>query len=107
MDEKTERRLIVVSNRLPFQLLEKKNKITLKESDGGLVSALKSYFEGQEGQQSTISSKWWIGSAEFPETRWAKFKAKGKQAGAFEVEPIFIDTKTYSKYYNGFYNATL
>lgn len=107
MNEKAERRLIVVSNRLPFQLLEKKGKIILKESDGGLVSALKSYFEGEEGQQNTISSKWWIGSAEFPETRWEKFKANGAQSGAFEVEPIFIETKIYSKYYNGFCNATL
>ncbi len=103
--EKKEKRLIVVSNRLPFQLLEKKGKISMKESDGGLVSALKSYFEREGGNH--ISSKWWIGSAEFPETRWEKFIAKEKNTGAFEVEPIFLEQKIYSKYYNGFCNATL
>jgi trehalose 6-phosphate synthase/phosphatase len=101
-----DKRLIVVSNRLPFQLLEKNNKITLKESDGGLVSALKSYFEGGAKHHS-VASKWWIGSAEFPEKRWQKFKSKNGYKGSFEVEPIFIDTKTYGKYYNGFCNATL
>lgn len=103
---KSERRLIVVSNRLPFQLLEKKGKVSLKESDGGLVSALKSYFE-REGLVNTISSKIWIGSAEFPEKRWEKFISNGKDTGAFDVEPIFIEQKTYNRYYNGFCNATL
>lgn len=106
MDEKKQRRLIVVSNRLPYQLLEKNNKVTLKESDGGLVSALKSYFESQ-GNSDPISSKWWIGSAEFPEKRWKKYNVNSFPKGAFEVDPIFIDSKTYNKYYNGFCNATL
>lgn len=106
MNGKSERRLIVVSNRLPFQLLEKNKKITLKESDGGLVSALKSYFE-REDRLEEVSSKWWIGSAEFPEKRWKKFTAGNKRTGAFEVDPIFIDTKIYNRYYNGFCNATL
>lgn len=98
--------MIVVSNRLPFQLLEKNKKITLKESDGGLVSALKSYFE-REGRLDEVSSKWWIGSAEFPEKRWKKFTEGNKRTGAFEVDPIFVDTKIYNRYYNGFCNATL
>jgi trehalose 6-phosphate synthase/phosphatase len=106
MNQISERRLIVVSNRLPFQLLEKNKKITLKESDGGLVSALKSYFE-REDSLGDIASKWWIGSAEFPEKRWKKFTSGNKHTGAFEVEPIFIDTKVYNRYYNGFCNATL
>jgi trehalose 6-phosphate synthase/phosphatase len=106
MNERSERRLIVVSNRLPFQLLEKNKKIILKESDGGLVSALKSYFE-REDKAGEVFSKWWIGSAEFPEKRWKKFSAQNEHTDAFEVEPIFIDTKTYNRYYNGFCNATL
>jgi trehalose 6-phosphate synthase/phosphatase len=100
------RRLIVVSNRLPFQLLEKQNTVSLKESDGGLVSALKSFFETRRG--SEFKSIWWIGSAEFPEKRWKKFQAQGAQASqSFEVQPIFIDTKIYNRFYNGFCNATL
>ncbi|HEY0654492.1 MAG TPA: bifunctional alpha,alpha-trehalose-phosphate synthase (UDP-forming)/trehalose-phosphatase [Chryseosolibacter sp.] len=108
MTEKNENssRLIVVSNRLPFQLLEKNNEVTLKESDGGLVSALKSYFERDQETHGT-TAKWWIGSGEFPEKRWQKFKRSKKHTGAFNVEPLFIDTKTYNKYYNGFCNATL
>jgi trehalose 6-phosphate synthase/phosphatase len=106
MEKKIEKRLIIVSNRLPFQLQEKDGEIELKESDGGLVSALKSYFDNQQ-QPENFDSKWWIGSADFPEKRWTKFSKKKKEKSAFGVTAIFPEKKTYSKYYNGFCNATL
>jgi trehalose 6-phosphate synthase/phosphatase len=98
-------RLILVSNRLPFQLQEKGGKITLKQSDGGLVTALKSYFEDQPAGSNAENV--WVGSADFPEKRWDKFNNGKNSTGAFKIEPLFIETKTYNRYYNGFCNATL
>ena len=106
MDDLPERRLILVSNRLPYHLQEKKDKVTLKQSDGGLVTALKSYFESDSPQKS-FSHKIWVGSADFPERRWQKFQAQKPEESYFHVEPIFIEPRTYAKYYNGFCNATL
>src|SRR5690606_30254048 len=106
MENSQERRLIIVSNRLPFQLLEKKKVVTMKESDGGLVSALKSYFESDHSEVA-FSSVLWIGAADFPETRWNKYNENPTGKSSFEVYPIFIDSKTYSRYYNGFCNATI
>ena len=100
------RRLIVVSNRLPFQLQEKADHVVMKESDGGLVSALKSYFEAADHQD--FGTMWWVGSAEFTEKRWKRFQSQPNPAHqSFEVYPIFLEKKTYSRYYNGFCNATL
>ncbi len=96
MEKKPKRRLVVVSNRLPFQLQEKKKAIFMKESDGGLVSALKSYFENENNKDS-FSSTLWIGSADFPEVRWEKYKENPKPKGSFDVDPVFIETKTYKK----------
>lgn len=106
MEKKTKRRLIVVSNRLPFQLQEKKKAVFMKESDGGLVSALKSYFE-REPNKDAFSSVLWIGSADFPLVRWEKYKENPNAGGSFDVDPIFVETKTYNKFYNGFCNATV
>lgn len=106
MKDQFSRRLILVSNRLPFHLLEKGNKVTLKQSDGGLVTALTSYFE-QESNRDAFTEKIWIGSADFPEKRWEKFIQQGGAMESFIMRPIFIDPKVYSKYYNGFCNATL
>src|SRR5688572_25327890 len=104
MTENGSARLILVSNRLPLQLVEKGGKVSIKQSDGGLVSALKSYFE-QETTRETFQEKIWVGAADFPEKRWEKVKL---ETGAdFSIDPIFIDKKVYNKYYNGFCNATL
>lgn len=96
----------MVSNRLPFQLLERNNKISLKESDGGLVSALKSFFEHDDVEHE-FDEKWWIGSADFPEKRWRKFKQTSSRNEAFNISPIFVEAKLYNRYYNGFCNATI
>jgi len=106
MEKTTKRRLVVVSNRLPFQLLEKKKSVFIKESDGGLVSALKSYFEREQNKES-FSSVLWIGSADFPEARWQRYLENPSASTSFDVTPIFIESKVYNKYYNGFCNATI
>ncbi len=106
MEERSGNRLILVSNRLPFQLAEKGGKGTLKQSDGGLVSALKSFFE-EESNRDAFSEKLWMGSADFPQSRWENFVKKNQLRESFSVHPIFIDSKVYNKYYNGFCNATL
>jgi trehalose 6-phosphate synthase/phosphatase len=106
MDKTSTGRLIIVSNRLPFQAKVKNRKIVVKESDGGLVSALKSYFESSGGKYS-FASTLWIGSADFNDKHWQKIKNKNLPDISYQVEPIFLEKKTYSKYYNGFCNATL
>ena len=77
----------------------------MKESDGGLVSALKSYFESEH--KDSFSSVLWIGSADFPEIRWEKYQENPTNSSSFDVDAIFIDSKTYNKFYNGFCNATI
>ena len=104
MIESSSSRLILVSNRLPLQLVETDGKIDIKQSDGGLVTALKSYFE-QESANDAFQQKIWVGAADFPEKRWSKVKQE--PGNDFIIEPLFIDKKIYNKYYNGFCNATL
>lgn len=100
------KRLIVVSNRLPFQLVKENNKLELRQSDGGLVSALKSYFDNQS-ESYEFTSTLWVGSAEFSESNWQRFNTKKSTEISFDVEPIFVDKKIYNKFYNGFCNATI
>lgn len=102
----TTSRLLIISNRLPIQLTERGNKVSMRESDGGLVSALKSYFD-KTTTNNLFTEKIWIGSADFPEERWARYKAKNTGGATFEIEPLFVPAKEYNHYYNGFCNATL
>lgn len=98
--------MIIVSNRLPFQLVTHEDALKLKESDGGLVNALRSCFSsGSEG--GDFKSVEWIGSSEFSEKNWKKYNSGTQVELAYEVSPIFLESKVYNKYYNGFCNATL
>jgi len=105
MADATSKRLLLVSNRLPFQLLESDGQIELKQSDGGLVTALKGYFE-QPDNAERFTEKIWVGSADFTSKRWNRY-LESPQPQSFQIDPLFVDSKSYNKYYNGFCNATL
>lgn len=100
------KRLVIISNRLPFQIQVQNQQVQVSESDGGLVSALKSYLESQSEDYS-FESVLWLGAAEFQEKHWSKYRTHLSSSLRYDVEPVFIEKKIYNQYYNGFCNATL
>jgi trehalose 6-phosphate synthase/phosphatase len=98
-------RLILVSNRLPIKVSKRDGKTEFVESDGGLVSALKSYFEKSGGEE--FGDKFWVGAADFTEKKWKRAARSGALSTSYQLEPIFIEEKAFDKYYNGFCNATI
>lgn len=78
--------------------------LELRESDGGLVSALRCCFDGSSTSFSEVE---WIGSAEFSEKYWNQYTKGNSLSLPYKVSPIFLDQRVYNKYYNGFCNATL
>ncbi|HTI90599.1 MAG TPA: bifunctional alpha,alpha-trehalose-phosphate synthase (UDP-forming)/trehalose-phosphatase [Puia sp.] len=100
-------RLIIISNRLPFSLDREGDKVSLRQSSGGLVSAIKSYFEDTSSQRTDLTGKMWIGVADFPQDDWDQVAAAHAAEQDFEIVPIFTDKDLYDKYYNGFSNSVL
>ncbi len=100
-------RLLVISNRLPFSLVTSGDDFALRQSSGGLVSAIKSYFERAGTDTQSYTDKVWIGSLEADEKDRARVEELSRENTDFGVEPIFIDTEVYSNYYNGFSNSTI
>ncbi|MDQ6812338.1 MAG: bifunctional alpha,alpha-trehalose-phosphate synthase (UDP-forming)/trehalose-phosphatase [Bacteroidota bacterium] len=99
-------RLIVISNRLPFSLDTSREKAQIRQSSGGLVSALKGYFEQTSNKENDFEGKIWVGSCDFLESEWHENK-DSLQGTDFSIEPIFLDKELYSDYYNGFSNSTI
>src|ERR1700754_4635745 len=100
-------RLIIISNRLPFSLDREGDKVSLRQSSGGLVSAIKSYFEDTTAQRGDLTGKMWIGVADFPQDDWDQVAASHAAEQDFDIVPIFTDKDLYDKYYNGFSNSVL
>jgi trehalose 6-phosphate synthase/phosphatase len=106
MNQLKQQRLVIVSNRLPFTIKGNKKNVILRESDGGLVSALKSYFENESNHPS-FQSTCWVGAADFNEEQWSGISPDVLSSLTYEVGPLFIEKKNYSRFYNGFCNATI
>lgn len=99
-------RLIIISNRLPFSIDHEGDQTTLRQSSGGLVSAVKSYFESESVKNRGFSSKLWVGVADFPQNEWSDVSEKLKTLD-FQILPLFVNKTLYKDYYNGFANSVL
>ena len=93
-------RLIIVSNRLPFSIDHDGDEIKLRQSSGGLVSAIKSYFESDHSLEE-IKEKLWVGVADFLQEDWDRL-SMDRSGIDFEIKPLFVDKQVYEGYYNGF-----
>ena len=100
-------RLIIISNRLPFSIEKNDGEVSIRQSSGGLVSAIKSYFERPDLQSGGFTEKLWVGSMDAAEEDWQKALQQNNLPAEFTIEPIFPDDETYEAYYNGFSNSTL
>ena len=65
-------RLIIISNRLPFSIEKSGEELIVRQSSGGLVSALKGYFEKKDASSgsSQYSEEIWVGSVDTSEEDW-------------------------------------
>jgi trehalose 6-phosphate synthase/phosphatase len=99
-------RLLIISNRLPFSIERHGDSITVRQSSGGLVSALKSYFEQEDAGQA-YQQKIWVGSTDAAEEDWQLAREKGTVPGDFGIEALFPEKESYQNFYNGFSNSTL
>lgn len=100
-------RLIIISNRLPFSVDRDGDQVTLRQSSGGLVSAIKSYFESDTSKNSNITEKIWMGVADFSKEDFENEVVPKIDKFDFTAVPLFIDKALYKDYYNGFANSTL
>jgi trehalose 6-phosphate synthase/phosphatase len=100
-------RLLVISNRLPFSITRLGDEITVRQSSGGLVSAIKSYFESEKNESEKYTDKIWIGSVDAPQEDWQMAEEQNTVQSDFGIVPIFLDKNIYDSYYNGFANSTL
>ncbi len=99
-------RLIIISNRLPFAIEKEGEEIQVRQSSGGLVSAIKSYFE-KTGSDTSYSERIWVGSMDASKEDWDEARRVADWPPDFSILPIFPEKNAYSNYYNGFSNSTV
>ncbi|HEY0678460.1 MAG TPA: bifunctional alpha,alpha-trehalose-phosphate synthase (UDP-forming)/trehalose-phosphatase [Chitinophagaceae bacterium] len=99
-------KLIIVSNRLPFSIDRTGEEPHLRQSSGGLVSAIRDYFEKTTGHDQRFDDQVWVGSVDFSPQDYELVRAQ-TQTEKIKVEPIFIEKPVYNDYYNGLSNSVI
>jgi trehalose 6-phosphate synthase/phosphatase len=100
-------RLLIISNRLPFTIEKADGEVVVRQSSGGLVSALISYFERPDEQSEAFTEKLWVGSMDVSEDDWQVAMKSDSMPRDFTIEPVFPDKEIYDEYYNGFSNSAI
>jgi len=95
------RRLLIVSNRLPFTITKENGGYAFNKSSGGLVTGLSSFLESWDGDYIWIG---WPGQTPIEENAAVLRKEALKKYGAY---PIFLPEETMESFYQGFCNCTI
>jgi trehalose 6-phosphate synthase/phosphatase len=100
-------RLVIISNRLPFSIERSEEQMIVRQSSGGLVSAIKSFLDHQQTATSEYNKPLWVGTSEASEEEWQSAQESNVLNFDYDIQPIFTDKTVYEDYYNGFSNSTL
>ncbi|MBN8222117.1 MAG: bifunctional alpha,alpha-trehalose-phosphate synthase (UDP-forming)/trehalose-phosphatase [Spirochaetes bacterium] len=96
-------KLIVVSNRLPFEIGEEQGRLVVRQTAGGVATGFHAYIAARISLDPDFSYCWagWPGPV--PEERWSELLA---QAGP-HYAPVALSVDQMEKFYDGFCNRTL
>lgn len=99
-------RLLIVSNRLPLNGVQKDGKLIFEQSAGGLVSGLSAYLDSLKSTTAQNIEYVWIGwpGITVPEKLQPEVKNVLVDLHAF---PVFLSEKAMDKFYLGFCNKII
>lgn len=97
------KRLFIVSNRLPISVEGEGDMSRIIPASGGLVSAINSYLQQVPNQFAEI---YWAGVPGCSLSTW-KYAADHLSEAPFNYVPVMVQKDQYEKYYNGLSNSVI
>ncbi|GAB6154676.1 bifunctional alpha,alpha-trehalose-phosphate synthase (UDP-forming)/trehalose-phosphatase [Desulfosporosinus burensis] len=99
-------RLLIVSNRLPLNGVQKDGKLIFEQSAGGLVSGLSAYLDLLKSTSAQDIEYVWIGwpGITVPDKMQPEVKSV---LGNLHASPVFLSEKAMDKFYLGFCNKII
>ncbi|MFQ6112143.1 MAG: trehalose-6-phosphate synthase, partial [Nitrospinota bacterium] len=96
----SQRRLLVVSNRLPFSAVKTQEGVELRPAAGGLISAMTPIMTAQGGL--------WVGWGGAISPEMARdSRLGGMEEAGFSLRFVELSDKEVNRYYYGFSNRTI
>ena len=101
------RRLVIVSNRLPFNVTCDGDRILFHPSAGGLVTGLASVRESRKQLTASSSTHLWVGWPGSSVEADMRGKLIREALERFQSFPVFLSEEQMEQFYLGFCNATI
>lgn len=101
------RRLVIVSNRLPFVARERGGELRFTSSVGGLSTGLRAYLRSLDIPESSVREYLWVGWPGGTISGGLKARLRREAAERFRSFPIFLSSEEMDQFYHGFCNSTL
>jgi trehalose 6-phosphate synthase/phosphatase len=101
------RRLVIVSNRLPFDVTIDNGRYLFQASAGGLATGMASYLDCRKRSATPDNDCLWVG---WPGTTVDVSLRKDltrEALAAFQSQPVFLSKAEMEQFYLGFCNATI
>src|SRR6266852_4709952 len=101
------RRIVIVSNRLPFTVEQENGEITFNQSAGGVATGLKSFLDTMPGVFSFKPEYLWVGWPGGAITDQQKSEVQSRARAEFRSHAVFLSEEDFENFYQGFCNKTI
>jgi trehalose 6-phosphate synthase/phosphatase len=101
------KRMIVVSNRLPFRVTEEGDSLQFIPSVGGLATGLSSYLQLLRRHPTESRDYLWVGWPGSTISEAKKAEVRSRSLSEFNALPVFLTEKEIERFYQGFCNKTI
>ncbi|TSD67281.1 bifunctional alpha,alpha-trehalose-phosphate synthase (UDP-forming)/trehalose-phosphatase [Inquilinus sp. KBS0705] len=99
------KKLFIISNRLPLTIEQNEQDIQLRQSSGGLVSAISAFLK--KSSPDTFSEQIWAGFPDCNYDIWQRARGAIQSTRDYTYLPVFIEEELYQRYYQGFSNSLI
>ncbi len=106
-DRVKSQRIVVVSNRLPFTVVEEGEGIQFNESAGGVATGLKTLLTSQQGSLAPESEYLWVGWPGSTIKDEIRDEVRAKALSEYGCCPVFLSEQDLENFYQGFCNETI
>jgi trehalose 6-phosphate synthase/phosphatase len=100
-------RLVIVSNRLPFTVVNEEDGPHFRVSSGGLTTGLWSYLQREAGRCGERPEFVWLGWPGATVTPKDEPAVRAYAEEEFKAVPVFLPEERMDRFYHGFCNRTL
>jgi trehalose 6-phosphate synthase/phosphatase len=100
-------RIVIVSNRLPFTVVQDGEGIQFNESAGGLATGLRALLTSGQSSLARESEYMWVGWPGNTISEETRDKVRAKALSEYSCCPVFLSEQDVENFYLGFCNETI